>query len=208
METSDSVVAKGWVDPYFFSPSTGERRPFGKRRNSVSYTGASAMAIAWSGDSSFIPSEVGIIYVSPSSAAYLDFGSDSSGSGGSVNQLSVSRIQSWSSLTAELDSAGASILERPFSYAPSVILSASGDSAGYYKEIVPSGANAAVFHAHSDSGMPDGSRICQAVLMSKKASGNRTDRYILARVDLGDGGVYQSKPSGFEIAIDWTIKFF
>src|SRR5574344_950891 len=110
METSDSVVAKGWVDPYFFSPSTGERRPFGKRRNSVSYTGASAMAIAWSGDSSFIPSEVGIIYVSPSSAAYWDFGSDSSGSGGSVNQLSVSRIQSWSSLTAELDSAGASIL--------------------------------------------------------------------------------------------------
>ena len=85
-----------------------------------------------------------------------------------------------------------------------------------YQEILR-GGNAVTFHAHSDSQTPgsfgtctDGRifdtnmRIYQAALL------NITDRetYVLARVSLKHGDVYLAKPDGFEVALDWTIKFF
>ena len=47
-------------------------------------------------------------------------------------------------------------------------------------------------------------RIYQAALLN--ITGGET--YVLARVSLKHGDVYLAKPDGFEVALDWTIKFF
>lgn len=80
---------------------------------------------------------------------------------------------------------------------------------------IPYKGNSVTFHMHSDSTTPGifdgpeifsaGNKIFQAVLLNVRPS---SDPEIIARVDLADDGVYRSKPEGFEIALDWTIRFF
>ena len=57
-----SCHARGNVCPSFVDIRTGGRVPFSMRHNQLSYMSAEAMAAAFGGDSSYIPSRVGFIY--------------------------------------------------------------------------------------------------------------------------------------------------
>ena len=48
-----------------------------------------------------------------------------------------------------------------------------------------------------------GSYIYQAVLLAYHGG----KHHVLSRVSLKEGGAYLQKPSGFEIALDWTVVF-
>ena len=152
--------AKGTVVPSLLDIMTGEKVPFRKRFKTLSYMSAEAMAAAFGGDSSYIPSRIGFIY-----------GDNASMPSESV----ITRSQSWKSLIQELsasdDSAKVDIQVVGFSYPPSLGASSpeprpdssssssnsagssdSGDdSSGDYCNILPTGSNAITFHAVSNS---------------------------------------------------------
>jgi hypothetical protein len=48
-----------------------------------------------------------------------------------------------------------------------------------------------------------GSYIYQAVMLAF----HNGKHHVLSRVSLKEGGAYLQKPSGFEIALDWTVVF-
>lgn len=213
MKIDDAVcLAKGFVTPYFVNRNTGEEIRFEKRKNQLSYMSAEAMAAAFGGDPSFIPSRVGFIY-GPAGAEFT---------GG------IGRRQTWQSLLNELANASADVQVVSFSYSPSLgggsggasvddSSSSSGESSpaeeGDYCNInPPKASNEVTFHAVSNS-HDAGARgtiafktddyIYQAVLLGVKNG----KHYVISRVSLGNGGTYLQKPEGFEIALDWTVVF-
>lgn len=213
-----ACFARGFATPHFVDVKTGRRVPFCLRKNQLSYMSAEAMAAAFGGDISYIPSKVGFIYV-PSNAATGDGSPDESSSPGI--ESGISRRQSWDSLMAELETLSADVQVVGFSCSPTLggdplddssSSSSSSSEGGDYCDIKPGGANAVTFHAVSNSS--DGGErgtdafktndvIYQAVLIGSAGGKN----YILSRVSLDDGGTYLKKPDGFEIALDWTIVF-
>ena len=218
MKIADKAcLARGFVSPSFIDVATGRRIPFKTRKNQLSYMSAEAMAAAFGGDLSYVPSKVGFIYV-PS------IGSQSSSSSSVDSIPDISRRQSWDLLISELEDLSADVQVVGFSYSPSLggdpspdgsssSSSPSSDSSdGDYNNIKPTGSNAVTFHAVSNSSV-NGYRetgvfktndvIYQAVLIGSNGGKN----YILSRVSLDDGGNYLKKPDGFEIALDWTIVF-
>ena len=206
----EACLAKGFVSPCFVDLSSGRKMPFGMRHNQLSYMSAEAMAAAFGGDPSYIPSRVGFIY-GPEGAEFV---------GG------IDRLQTWDMLIEELGRAEADVQVVSFSYAPSLGgedvpvdgSSSSSDSSGSspgvdpYCTIKPTGSNAITFHAVSNSTDP-GARntgafkkdhyIYQAVLLAR----HDYENYIISRVSLDRGGEYLKKPDGFEVALDWTIVF-
>jgi len=126
----------------------------------------------------------------------------------------------------ELECKNADVQVVPFSYTPSIKAVSRGyessSSSSSDPQILSSGY-AVTYHAHSDSVTPGafgtydestsssggsvftaGAYIYQAVLLNKTG-----DRYkIIARASLDNNGTYYTKPENFEVAIDWTIKFF
>lgn len=213
MKTGDKACpAKGFVAPCLVDLNTGRRIPFGVRKNTLSYMSAEAMAAAFGGDPSYIPARIGFIY-----------GTDESTLSGNIG-----RSQNWDDLKLELGNAGADIQVVSFSYSPSLggwsaggspDSSDSGDSGSdaYYEDyctIKPTGANAITFHAVSNSqdqgelggaAFGSGAKILQAVLLGL---GKKPDEYyVISRVSLDKNGTPQTKPEGFELALDWTIVF-
>ena len=212
--------ARGMVSPSFVDVRTGRRMPFGTRHNTLSYMSAEAMAAAFGGDSSYIPSMVGFIY-----------GDESELPAGVSPGMEISRRQDWDSLCNELRSAseGAKIDVQVvgFSYSPSLggedshsSGSSSGSSSdlpegGDYGHIIPTGSNAVTFHAVSNSqdngsvfttdAFQAGNYIYQSILLSRDPVDGVY--YILARASLKSGDKYLSKPDGFEVALDWTVVF-
>lgn len=213
MKTGDKASpAKGFVDPCLVDLGTGRRIPFGLRKNTLSYMSAEAMAAAFGGDPAYIPARIGFIY-----------GTDESALSGNIG-----RSQGWDDLKLELGNAGADIQVVSFSYSPSLGgwpkggSSSSSDSsdpgADAYDEdyctLKPTGANAITFHAVSNSqdqgalggaAFGSGAKILQAVLLG--LGKKQGEYYVISRVSLDKDGAPQTKPEGFELALDWTIVF-
>ena len=208
MKIADTAcLARGFVNPSFVDVRTGRRIPFKMRHNTLSFMSAEAMAAAFGGDPSYIPSRIGFVY--------------GASDGGFVGE--ISRRQSWESLLNELADNSADVQVVPFSYSPTLggigfddgsSSSSSGSGDGDYTNIKPTGSNAVTFHAVSNS-QDAGARetaafktddyIYQAVLLGSSGGKN----YVLSRVSLFDDGLgkYLHKPSDFEVALDWTVVF-
>lgn len=200
MRINETLQARGFVDPAFVNPETGERIPWGNRHNTLTYLSASAMAAAFGGNADCIPNSIGIIY----------------GSGDAPSD-DLSRSQNWEALGVELKDKKANVQIRSFSYSPSITAS---DEVYEGREIK---GNMVTFHMCSDSqtggAFPygeaaifnNGQKIFQAVLLNVK---DGRAPLILARVSLEDktasssGSSYKAKPENFEVALDWTVKFF
>lgn len=210
MKTAEKACrARGYATPSFVDVRTGRRVPFGTRHNTLSYASAEAMAAAFGGDPSYIPSKVGFIYA-PSDGGFAG---------------TISRNQSWESLLNELADNNADVQVVSFSYSPTLggetspggssDSSSSGpDEDGDYTNIKPTGSNAITFHAVSNSqdagvrataAFKTDDYIYQAVLIGQAAGKN----YVLSRVSLFDEslGKYLQKPANFEVALDWTVVF-
>lgn len=227
-----ACMARGFVSPSFLDISTGKRIPFGKRCNKLSYMSAEAMAAAFGGDPSYIPSRIGFIYGNQERMP---------------SESPITRSQSWDMLKEELSYGGdTSITDVQivgFSYSPTLggerqsqapsPESSSSDSSSSssgntceckddigessdYNNILPGGSNAITFHAVSNSqdvgsalgsgAFHDGDYIYQAVLMGC----HNGKYYIISRVSLLDNasGKYLQKPDKFEVALDWTVVFY
>ena len=221
MKTTDTMNSRGQVSPSFIDIRTGERVAWPARHNTLSYDAAHAMALAFGGDDSLVPNRVGLVY----------------GPSGDTSFSRIDRDQAWDDLVYDLSSKRADVQVQPFSYSPSFVQigagssgsSGSSGSLGSSESPDPSGDKqgwAVVFHAHSDSvtsgaigsvgssgssgsgesGMifTSGMYIFQAVLLNY-SGGKYT---VLARVSLDNAGTYYAKPENFEVALDWTVKFF
>ena len=221
--TDVASIANGMVTPSFIDIRTGERRPFGKRHNTLSYMSAEAMAAAFGGDLSYIPSRIGFIFGNSETCPV---------------STEISRTQDWDMLCEEVvmssDESKVDILVVGFSFAPTLGCDKGGskedssDSSGSgpdesdYAHILPGGSNAITFHAITndsdygvvtkDSVFSEGSYIYQCVLLGY----DEKKYYVLARASLkhfdngsssGPDGRYLQKPKGFEVALDWTITF-
>lgn len=216
-----SCKAKGTVSPSFVDIRTGNRVPFALRNNTLSYMSAEAMAAAFGGDSSYIPSRIGFIYGDKPEMPTGDSGSD------------ISRVQDWDMLKEKLTSAseGATIDVQVvgFSYSPSLGGESSGGDSGSssgssssgeggdYDHILPGGSNVITFHAVSNSQntgavfgkstFSAGNYIYQCLLLGY----HNSKYYILSRASLKNfdsgEGYYLRKPDGFEIALDWSVAF-
>ena len=200
MRINETLQARGFVDPAFVNPVTGERIPWDNRHNTLTYLSASVMAAAFGGNADYIPNSIGIIY----------------GSGGAPSD-DFSRSQDWEALGAELEGKKANVQIRSFSYSPSITAS---DEVYEGREAK---GNMVTFHMCSDSqtggAFPYGEasifnseqQIFQAVLLNVR---DGRSPLILARVSLEDkaasssGSSYKAKPDNFEVALDWTVKFF
>lgn len=208
MNTLDTAcMAKGFASPSFVNVRTGESIPFGVRHNTLSYMSAEAMAAAFGGDPSYIPSNIGFVYGQ----------TDGMFTGG------IGRMQNWDLFERELNDNDADVQIVPFSYSPSLggEKTAGGSSSsessydeGDYSDIKAGGANAITFHAVSNSQDPGYRKtrafgtddiIYQAVLLAYHDS----KWHILSRVSLYDNVQkrYLGKPDGFEVALDWTVVF-
>lgn len=198
MKVEDTFEARGAVTPYFVNFKTGEMLAFGERHNTLSYDASKAMAMAFGGDASLIPNRIGIV-----------FGGENSG----IDQGAIERTQDWNTFLNALETNTCDVQIRPFCYSPtfSEVTDKEED-----KDVTK---QAVTFHSHSDS-VTDGARgtsasnlgktIYQAVLLNEnteKCSTSGTKYTIIARVSLKSGGTYRTKPEGFEIALDWTVKF-
>lgn len=213
----ESCLAKGVVSPSFVDVRTGKKSPFDTRHNTLSYMSAEAMAAAFGGDPSFIPAKIGFIYGSEQTMPMDE---------------AISRVQDWKTLSDDIGAArqGSSIDVQivDFSYSPTLgkgkqasDSSGSGSSSpsgsgidndNKYCHILSTGSNAITFHAVSNSQdlgffgsdpFLDGSYIYQCLLLGY----HNGEYYIIARASLKDNGNYLQKPSGFEVALDWTITF-
>ena len=218
MTVTETIRARGQVTPSFIDIKTGECIPWDMRHNTLSFDASKAVALAFGGDDSLIPNRMGIIYGEEGSATF---------------PLTVGRQQSWDSLVYELSSKSADVQIQPFSYSPSftkVSRASGGSSDSDASDTSPASSSeineltypgwAVTFHAHSDSvtaGALSGDSssssskifttdnyIFQALLLNEK-NGVYT---ILARVSLDNAGEYYTKPENFEVALDWTVKFF
>ncbi len=196
MNTSDFIDSgacfAGEVSPRFLNVSTGEVVEWPRRHNAISRAATTVIAATLGGDESMIPNRIGIVY----------------GAQETPNFSEISRDQDWDALKTELESKRADVQVSPFSYTPSLSSVTRSDGA------VGSGVT---FHSHSDDvtkgafGTADstifttGEYIYQAVLLNVRDGRNPI---IVARASLKGGSEYYTKPKNFEVAIDWTIKFF
>lgn len=197
MTITDAMTARGSVEPSFVNMKTGERLPWPDRHNTLSFDASKAMAMAFGGDSSMIPDSIGIIYGS-----------------NEWSPSAITRDQTWEALEKELAVDVADIQIQQFSYSPSLKDVKVTDKDGTVKT-----GTAVVFHAHTNSSTPgklgtslnsisaEKTYILQAVLL-RKLPGDKDSYYVLARVDLKNEHGYQQKPADFEVALDWTVKFF
>ena len=226
-----ACMASGTAYPSLVDVRTGRRTPFGARHNMLSFMSAEAMAAAFGGDPSYIPAKVGFIYGDKSTIPIGEEITRNQDWGLLKSTLKASDP----SANVDVQVVGFSYSptlggERP-SPAPSPSPGGtdpgadsgtdsgtdSGDggsvgSGGDYSSLLPGGSNAITFHAVSNSqdggafGRPaftSGKYVYQAVLLGSHGGRN----YIISRVSLKEGGAYRAKPSGFELALDWTIAF-
>ena len=219
MNAADTIRSAGMVEPRFLDVRTGELVPWPARHNTISFDATRAMALAFGGDSSLIPNRIGIIYGGDATTQF---------------PTTITRDQEWADLAYELQGKNADVQVQPFCYSPSFVKVYRGGSGPSGSSDSPEpvlGSSdlsaykypgwAVTFHAHSDSVtggvlrhddpesgnvmiFATGSHIFQALLLNETA-GKYT---ILARVSLDSNGTYYSKPENFEVAIDWTVKFF
>jgi len=208
----------------------------GARHNTLSYMAAESVAAAFGGDTSFIPSRIGFIYGDKATMPTESVITRNQTWDGLVSELTSAQdgatvdIQivgfSYSPTVGRESAApiGGGAQESGSGSSGSSDQSPGGDGGQVYGSI----RNAVTFHAVSnsqDSGIlngatfSDGSYIYQCVLLGYSGGEYR----VIARASLKDTsassgysspsgsgasvGVYLQKPSGFEIALDWTVVF-
>lgn len=215
MKVMDELgLAKGVVSPSFVDIATGKRVAFAPRNNRLSYMAAEAVAAAFGGDPSYIPSKIGFIYGNSSEMP---------------TESDITRTQTWDSLLEELSNSGDQVVDVQvvnFSFSPTLGGSSTGSSSsssgsgesgedGDYTNILATGSNAITFHAVSNSqdvGVLHGADAFSAaqnnyVYQCLLLGYHNGKYYIIARASLKDGSRYLAKPDGFEVALDWTVTF-
>lgn len=216
-----ACLARGFANPSFVDVATGRRIPFAKRHNTLSFMSAEAMAAAFGGDPSFIPAKIGFIYGTKDSMEseitrrqdwYSLLEELSSISSRDDVDIQVVGFSFHPTLGSENPSPSPSV-DSGSSSSSGSDSSGSDSSEGDYNHILSTGSNAITFHAVSnsqDAGLirssafeGGGSYIYQAVLLAFHGG----KYYVLSRVSLKEGKYYLQKPSGFEIALDWTVVF-
>lgn len=201
MEISNILKAKGQVTPSFIDIKTGASIPWDTRHNTLSYDASKAMAAAFGGDASLIPNRIGIIY----------------GSDQSLPFRTITRDQTWSELGDDLHNTSADVQIQSFCATPSLkeverTLSGGTIEKGYGITFTIHSDSTTEGYFGSSSSTDDKTAtifktdnyIYQAVLLNK----SEQDYKILARVSLDNKGTYLQKPKNFELALDWTVKFF
>ncbi len=168
---------KGDVDARLEGPD-GSSVPLGGRSNLATYAAADALAAAYAGDPSGMPCRIAFLYGSDEDAV-LD---------------GPSRGLRWSDVLDEYPDGGTpkGSVVTAFSYAPT--LQATNDRYGM---------NKVVFHGRTQ-GLPDNCVLYRACLLGR---GRDSEYNLLAIVDLASSGSYRRKPEGFELAVDWAVKF-
>ena len=163
--------------------------------NTMSYGAADAIAAAYGGDLSLVPSRIGFLFCD---------------SGSEPGEIS-GRGMKWDDIEVSDDSVG--FLVCGFSYAPTVLRPDGGDDAGLYR------GNSVVFHSvtrSDDDGdyplggmkLKDGAIMRQVFLIGGYGGCRSRKGVILAGTSLrGSGGTYRAKPSGYELAVDWKVEF-
>ncbi len=218
----EAFQARGYVNPAWIDVSTGRRFSFGERHNTLSYMSAEAMASAFGGDPSYIPARIGFIYGTLDDVADFDRSREQSYEGLLQDIMDMKG-------PATTDVAGLQIVE--FSYSPTLNVvddgktaDTNGDSDSTSDDGVEvstpvkkiqagvkyANGNAVTFHAVSNSSdsFQAGKFIYQAVLLGYDGK----KHYVISRVSLKPTTVassekYLRKPTGFEVALDWTIVF-
>ena len=220
-----ACLARGFANPSFVDVATGRRIPFAKRHNTLSFMSAEAMAAAFGGDPSFIPAKIGFIYGNQQAMPTESVITRSQDWDSLLEELSSSSSRD----DVDIQVVGFSFHptlgpENP-APVPGSSSSSGSDSGsdssdsgsdssddGDYNHILSTGSNAITFHAVSNSqdaglvrsrAFEGGSYIYQAVMLAF----HNGKHHVLSRVSLKEGGAYLQKPSGFEIALDWTVVF-
>lgn len=214
----ETFMARGFVSPSFVDVATGRRIPFAVRHNQLSYFSAEAMAAAFGGDASYIPSRVGFIFGGQADVPSSSWNADGESSGGKFGE-EIGRSQSWTDLVDSLSDT-MDVLVVPFSYSPSLgtyddgasDVSASSGGVDAYGCV----SRAVTFHAVSNSSdkgavhghvFKDTHVILQAVLLGGAPHGSFNAYGIVSRVSLKMDDGYRTKPVHFEVALDWTVVF-
>ena len=192
--------ARGEVTSRFINVKTGETFGPAQRHNVITYSAADIMAKLIGGYTEYTPAYMGFIY----------------GTSTSVDPQpadpSVTRDHTWSTIASQMAAAGTNILVTPVISNPTI--SIDGD---YYtgNAITLRGQTSARTEYAFPTASPyagelidDGSDVMfQALLITRLVSGSVITYIPFARVSLAVGSVYQTKPAGFELALDWQVSF-
>lgn len=200
----ETVVAgvgmKGFVTGRWLNLRTGEMVPAFARRNQLTYSAADVMAQLLAGAQDMAPKFIGFIY------------GDAYSVPGSLVDPSY-RAQTWSALGTELGEVHGNIQIAPITLAPTIAVD--GDPALYI-------GNSAIMTAHTSASatygfpltspyagaMDTGSYLYHVMLLTRRSVAGGYSYTPVARATLGEPGpVYQVKPDGFELAVDWQITF-
>lgn len=206
--TTNSI--RGDVSMSWYNTNNGEYIPINSNHNTLTYGAADALAAAYGGDSSLVPRYMGFIYRPKVT--------DVAGNALDTSSVNISRLSSITSLGTELKSINAGLHIVDFSYRPTLSVDKGGiDSSIEYLSGDVYLNNVVTFHAHTVSGVKDyfdpenmedlgdGSEILAAVLLGKLGDEYR----VLAIISLkGNSDTFKSKPTGFELALDWKVTFF
>lgn len=226
----EACRARGFVSPSFVDVRTGVREPFSIRHNTLSFMSAEAMAAAFGGDPSYIPARIGFIYgdkemmpteSAPTRSQSWDMLVEELGSDGNRSDVDVQVV----CFSYPPTLGGEKPVPCPGCDSSSSGTDSSGSDSGHeddYCNILPTGSNAITFHAvsnSSDRGAIFGRAafaatnfVYQAVLLGYHPNYAGTPTYyVISRVSLKDeingDPKYLRKPSGFEVALDWTVVF-
>lgn len=195
------VGMKGFVTGRWLDLRTGESRPAFARRNQLTYAAADTMAQLMAGNTDFAPRFIGFIYGNNASVP------------GSLVEPSQ-RAQTWTGLGEELADVHGNIQIAPLSLTPSIAVDG---AAGLYS------GNSAILTAHTSAsatyGFPlaspyagelaTGDFLYHVMLLTRRAVAGGFRYTPVARATLAEPGpVFQTKPDGFELAVDWQISFF
>ena len=199
----DAAGMKGWVRGVWVNKETGEKRVAFERRNQLSFACCDVLAGLMAGNASRAPQYIGFIY----------------GTNASPNLVAPTvRAQTWEALKSELAAvASANIQVAPLSLTPQTTKDNGGPAGAEYN------GNAVIFNAHTQTGsagqygfpttepfagvMNAGVYLYHAVLLTP--TGNPQNPYlIVARLSLIDGAAYDTKPNGFELALEWQVSFY
>ena len=152
-------------------------------KNTTTYAAADVVAMAYAGDSAYIPRYIAFIY---------------GPQGSSLDGIDAGRATSWSSVEQACRTNNLGISVTPFSYKPTVDASDAGSDDRVYN------SNRVTFHGRTQN-IAANNCVFKACLLGK---GYDDSQYcLLALVDLGKNGTYKEKPEDFELAVDWAVTF-
>lgn len=180
----------------------GSRKPAFRRQNQLMFGAADVLAALMAGDQTMTPKAIGFIY--------------GTGDNPTLTEPSV-RNQTWATLKTELAAVNsANIQIAPIIMAPQVVPDSSGINGDVYagNSVILSATTMTSadpnnyglpFTAPYSEGLVVGNYLYHAVLLARPALGQYT---VIARLSLAENNIFEVKPAGFELSLDWQISFF